>query len=105
MGFNTTVVILNDTLHDIERDPNFGKHLSDAVLTKGQSKDRVYCPHQVRIVETHHADDKHLIAVGGNTGVDLGYVGNYLSEPHQMARALADMLGYRLVKKTTKNKR
>ena len=35
MGLNTTVVILNDYLHDIENDPEFGKKLSRAIKNSG----------------------------------------------------------------------
>jgi len=33
MGYNTTVVIYNDSLHDIESDPEFGKRLVTAPLS------------------------------------------------------------------------
>jgi len=32
MGYNTTVVVMNDALGSIEKDPEFGKNLVRAVL-------------------------------------------------------------------------
>lgn len=73
MGFNTTVVVLNDALHHIAADPDFGKKLADAIsrlstvppgeqinVSAGNHCTAAYA------VETHHADNTVLVAVGGN---------------------------------------
>lgn len=72
MGFNTAVLILNDALQEIETDPNFGKKLAAAI------REAAYRPNlpinvpvgnhanPVTVIETHHADQTALIAVGGN---------------------------------------
>lgn len=105
MGFNTTVVVLNDALHEIKNDPDFGRKLYDAVLCVQRGPQDVsagnHC-NAVSVIESHHADGFHLIAVGGNYGLDLGYVGSWQADPDQMLRALADRRGYRLVKKPKK---
>ena len=80
MGFNTTVLILNDCLSDIEQDPDFGQKISRAVqrLSLGDKVDisSGHSGNAATVVETHHADGYKLILVGGNTAFDLGYVGS-----------------------------
>lgn len=74
MGFNTTIVILNDALESIANDPQFGKKLRDAIL-RGTSPSR--CPVRITagmsdagsVIETHHADENVVVSVGGNTGI------------------------------------
>lgn len=75
MGFNTTVVILNDALHEIEKDKDFGKNLVDAIMRLNDPREKTpiyfasgnHC-NPACVVETHHADFDVLIRVGGNTG-------------------------------------
>jgi len=69
MGFNTTVVILNDGLSDIAKDPTFGKRLADAINGVGDKP--IYIPGLTMspvavVVESHHADYTTLVAIGGN---------------------------------------
>jgi hypothetical protein len=75
MGYNTTVVIMNDALGAIGDDPDFGKNLRNAVLKSVSKRD---CPVRVSalghstaamVIETHHADVEVLVRVGGNRGV------------------------------------
>lgn len=75
MGYNTTVVIMNDALEAIGKDPEFGKNLKQAVLRAVSAKE---CPVRVgslghstaaKVIETHHADVDVLIRVGGNQGI------------------------------------
>jgi len=80
MGFNTTVLVLNDCLVDIEHDVGFGQKVSQAInrVTLG---DPVDIPsgrsgNAAMVVETHHAGGFKIIAVGGNTAYDLGYAGS-----------------------------
>jgi len=74
MGYNTTVVIMNDALGAIGDDPDFGKNLANAVCKAVSKKD---CPVRVGalghstaalVIETHHADVEVLVRVGGNQG-------------------------------------
>src|SRR5439155_25660805 len=84
MGFNTTVVVLNDALHHIRDDKDFGMKLYNAVTMIGRGWQDVsagsHC-NAARVIETHHADCMHAVLVGGNSGVDLDYVGGYPGWP------------------------
>jgi hypothetical protein len=74
MSWNTTVVVLNDALHDIENDPEFGKKLADAVK---RAINRKECPIRVSahhfspaamVIETHDGGSAVTVEVYGNTG-------------------------------------
>lgn len=106
MGYNATVVVLLDALHDIERDPEFGKKLS-AAISKVSCYSRPvdvsamnFC-NAAQVIETHHADQFVGVLVGGNTGLPmLGSVG-YRQEELELAylRELAHAHGFNLSKK------
>jgi hypothetical protein len=73
MGFNTTVVVLNDALHYIERDPDFGKKLVAAIMSVGcynKPVDVSAMGHRnaASVIECHHADHDVYVKVGGNYG-------------------------------------
>lgn len=99
MGFNATVVVLLDQLHVIERDPEFGKKLAQAIRYRASrpTDDREapgYRPFgaeatgQTQVIEVHHADKQMVVAVGGNTGRVLGYGGNYNYEDDEILKVL-----------------
>ena len=77
MGYNTTVVVLNDALSYIKDDPGFGARLAYAVsrAVMGKPVDvpaysiggGVYCNAAI-VIETHHADYDVMVRVGGNRG-------------------------------------
>lgn len=105
MGFNTTVIVLNDALSDIERDPEFGKKLAAAIRHIG-----AYCPkggvnisarghvNAATVVETHHADSNTIVVVGGNQATQIGFsFGDH--DPEHVMRALAAQLGFVVRKK------
>lgn len=65
MGFNTTVLILNDQLSDIEREPEkFVRELVRAIA-EGKFPTTIF-PGQATVVECHHADYDVCVRVGGN---------------------------------------
>lgn len=71
MGFNTTVVILNDALHEIEADPEFGKKLGAAIRELSPTPIWVAAGHHGNaavVVESHHADHLVVVEVGLNMG-------------------------------------
>lgn len=78
MGWNTSLIIRNDCLHDIENDPAYGKKVADAVKEvimqdRGVNVHCGSCGASTTVIETHHADATAIIAVGGNTARVLGY--------------------------------
>ena len=77
MGFNTTVVVMNDALSYIEADPDFGANLAAAIreAQRGKPVDvragtsrGVHC-NAATVIESHHADEYVNVRVGGNMGV------------------------------------
>ena len=122
MGYNTTVVVLNDALSMIRDDPKFGENLYDAILRlqRGEQVDvpaysyrdgRVSGVHvnAATAVETHHADGTAVVAVGGNCATVLGhvfYTGYHGDESGKLKtlQQLADAMGYRLVKKPARKR-
>lgn len=76
MGYNTTVVVLNDALDAIASDPEFGRRLRDAITRLRHDKPENVGAHGDRgihcnaalVIETHHADHDVTVVVGGNRG-------------------------------------
>lgn len=114
MGFNATLVVMHDALHEIGRDLNFGKNVYETVLrcsARGQD-----IPHYQRDIpalnhcnaaswiESHHADGTALVAVGGNYGTLLGHSWGYKhheeADKLRILKDLAESMGYRLVRKS-----
>lgn len=102
MGFNTTVVVLNDGLHYIEENPEqFVKNLLQAINEVWSSHEMAYVPcgnhsNVATVVETHHADNTAIIAVGGNCATIAGMAGGYRhcddeSLEKMLARTLKDL--------------
>ena len=118
MGYQTSVMVLNDDLLEIKDDPNFGRNLCDAIVrlrhgipndVSAQSADgrRIHCS-AATVIETHHADQTSAVIFGGNIGQSLGTIGgwNYdVSKPEdrvKILKKLADAEGYTLHKKPVK---
>ena len=118
MGFNTSVIVMNDALHEISKDPNFGKNLASAVS-------RLSLPPEYRggvggvdvvagnhcnaatAIESHHADYASVVVFGGNRAHILSEAVHPSirnkddSEDVKYLRALAEQMGYNLRKKPT----
>lgn len=66
MGYNTTLMLLNDALHDIEKDPErFVKELIKGVRDGG------YNGNSVQVMPTAHADEPRLYHTSCNKILDL----------------------------------
>lgn len=115
MGFNTSMIILNDCLGDIEKDPDFGKKVSQAVSsvdTQRYLSEEAGRPfhgvdvsagcsvNAATVIETHHADGTSIIAFGGNMGLNMGLFYPYGAEDEEIRilRALAMKYGFGLRK-------
>ncbi len=104
MGFNTTVVIYNDSLFGINTD-TFGVKLCDAVLSMSRGHSPIKVDNAASVIETHHVDGTSLVAVGGNDARSLGVFYPYGEAEDKdvlLLKALADKLGYRVVRKSGK---
>lgn len=108
MGFNSTIVILNDGLHDIAKDKDFGKKVSDAIRDHYSDRKGRHILYSGNgnvgeVVGQEHADYTQLIAVGGNCGSHLlttmGYRHNDIAVQIRILEDLADKLGYKIIKK------
>lgn len=108
MGYNTTVVVLNDALSYIRDDAEFGKKLHDAVVSvsRGKPVDVTAGNHcnAATVIETHHADMASICVIGGNCGHQLSEVwacADWREHDVQvrLLECLADKLGYRISKK------
>ena len=106
MGFNTTVIVLNDGLSEIANDATFGQRLKDAVANTFVQRGNVNIPagchaNSAAVIETHHADHTVLVAIGGNTGVRLASIydrgrPNDHDSQVRLLEAFADSLGYKI---------
>lgn len=95
MGFNTAAIILNDALSSLDRD-DAGRHIRSAI--QAGSRGEGWTPVGVTVLPSQHADTVQIVAVGGNRIFTLGY-GNWRDDPESLLRALADQIGFRVVRK------
>jgi len=119
MGYNTTVVVMNDSLHAIEKDKEFGAKLVAAVLeavhgkrvdvSAGGLETGLHC-NAATVIESHHADTMVPVLIGANSGRELvggavGWSHDHQQQERLMLEQLADLHGYRLVKKSKRAKK
>lgn len=111
MGFNSVLVVMNDALHQIADDAQFGKKVSDAIKnhSRGGRTDISSGGHvnAASVVSCEHADTTVVAAIGGNHATLLLHKHNgglHLTEDDQiqLLKSLADKYGYSLRKKPTK---
>jgi hypothetical protein len=107
MGYNTAVIICNDQLHDLAKDPNAGELIQTVIHEagcrpgpRGREKgfhQASYGAYSVGALPPRHADECQLVLVGRNS-IDL--VGtSFSSDPLEALRQAANKLGYDLRKK------
>lgn len=73
MGFNAVLVVLNDRLAEIERDPEFGKKVAHAIRCHNDPRGAPYITGQTQVVSVDHADVLQVVAVGANCGRVIGH--------------------------------
>lgn len=95
MGYNSVILVLNDRLWDIEKDPAFGSKLCDAIREASSRPDRFpeVPGSQTVVINTDHADVMQIIAVGGNYGRVLGS-GSWRDSDEELLVKLAAKYGY-----------
>lgn len=74
MGFNSTLMVLNDRLGDIAKDTELGRKIADAINMRTIEDGPVEVSPGLTVIETHHADAYVATAIGGNRSVHLGSV-------------------------------
>jgi hypothetical protein len=108
MGWNTTVVVMNDSLSNIENDPDFGKNLGSAIREHvSRRKERVDvrargAGNAASVIAQAHADVVSVVLVGGNYGrvIAQEHNGGNHKDPEDQVKLLreaARKLGYSLV--------
>lgn len=115
MGYNTSLIVLNDAIDMIRDDPEFGRRIYDTVLKLGDprlhprerdiaahsSRGGVHC-NAASVIETHHADTTTVVAFGGNSGTILhntyGWEHHTPEGKERLVREMARDLGYNLVR-------
>jgi len=106
MGFNSTVLVINDGLDQIEKDDEFGKKVGDGIrrlgptMGKGIEISSGNHANPAKVLETHHADETAIIAIGQNCGTVLFRLwGCHHKEEDKLrlVKEMANELGYRLV--------
>lgn len=113
MGFQTTLVIKNDAINDIDSDPKgwWQETMSQIQGFFGKNpKSYGFGSHSngFEVASVHHADVTSVIAVGQNHSTVLG---QYWHQHHHTEEAQVEILkkmakehGYKLVKETAKKK-
>lgn len=120
MGFNTSMIVMNDAVHVIRDDPTFGKNVADAICKLSLPAE--YRGHRggdwgidvssrnhataATVIESHHADYDTVIAFGGNRGLVLSKAvhPNIYGKPEdpekvKYLRAMAEEMGFTLRRK------
>lgn len=103
MGWNTTILIRNDSMHEISKDPEFGRKVELAAGEWQRERQPMDIPGtNAMIVHQDHADNSHVLIVGGNYGSDVGSTFGYshhkVEDQVRILKDVAKKLGYKLVK-------
>lgn len=112
MGWQTTVIVNNDSLGTIQNDPDFTKKLVSAILqvrNDHQVSVNAYDGHcsinGATVIESHHISGNMIISAGGLGGLVLGFGGcdtNNEKNKEVILKNLAESMGYTLRKKPVK---
>jgi hypothetical protein len=108
MGFDTVVMLLNDQLHSLERDPNAGTKIAKAernwnwpIRGDGLYRQELDFGYG-SVISVSHADDYQVTVVGGNMGWNINNekYDQYLtaSAKYQMAECL-ERNGFKVTKR------
>jgi hypothetical protein len=116
MGYNTALMICNDGLEQLRRDPNAAEKIYQGVLAAGSRAENWvsignHC-NLVSILPSQHADVSQVVLVGGNSIEAVHSLYGVIDwhetdEPfaEQVLRALAHDLGYNLTKTAWRKRR
>jgi hypothetical protein len=111
MGYNTVLMVLNDTVDYGAKDPEIGKRIHEAVLSwPGRERDRaridIYarpadggCASYGSVVSQEHADYQQIVVVGGNTGCPLSEAADLDWYALDQLKNALERYGYRVTKR------
>lgn len=111
MGYNSTILVLNDALDNIRKDQDFGKKIAAGILHLGiENKEPIdICSgnhiNAASVIETHHAAQSKIILIGGNTSkiIDDIYLSSSSETPElDLLKILAIKHGYNLHRRQAK---
>lgn len=109
MGYNSAIMICNDAMHEIEKDPvGWWNKAYNALNNLSRTNDGTFGfgshGNGFQAICQHHADQVSIVAIGGNRAVTLGY-GHWTDTPEVLLKKLADELGYSVSKKRQPKKK
>lgn len=96
MGYNTAAIILNDQMHEFERNPNFASELHSSILSANRTGG--FGPNGIHVLPSQHADTIQIVAIGCNCIRNLGF-GHWKDSDEQLLKTLANSMGYDIRKK------
>lgn len=110
MGFQTSIMLLNDAVDQLKTDTGFGPRLLDAILESSRKEYRergvdVWLGNHANacvVLPSQHADNVQIVAVGGNYVRPFGTVwGGWrdMQNNVKLLESLADQMGFKLVPK------
>lgn len=75
MGWNTTLLVMNDGLEQLDRDPDAGKKIAEGIMRhdmpRYESTNSIGIGNHlnmVQVIASQHADQTQILAVGQNLG-------------------------------------
>ena len=81
MGFQSTIIVSNDALHEIGSDPEFGRKVYNAVGRQSVNQpSHISCgghSSAAQAIDSHHADGYRLLVTTNLTGYKLGSNGDW----------------------------
>lgn len=105
MGYRTVLTLSNDEAHAWTNDPELGRKIMAAASIAPHSPDRAreFLPYGT-IIEQVHADTQTVAFLDGYSGKPMAYSHWHRAQSNEsrdleMLKALAEEMGYRIVKK------
>ena len=102
MGWNSVILVLNDCLHEIETDPQFGAKVHREIADGFGRHECKRNYNAFGVVCQSHADDVQIVSVGRNTGRRIRPGDKITDMEAWQLRRILENNGYRVQKKRKK---